>query len=161
MPREAGQRAGETRLAPNNLFFVLDEYHQFEDMGHTVHDKQYGNVILQALCTEYENVRLASYEKWDFRVDDIWYMVHTIYIDDLLCSPNFKPMAGRSIAMQVARHNNSNVQCTAIRASGISCKTMPSIQRKNNLMGLISMSNSNGIKKRLATEREADKCGKG
>ena len=38
--------------------------------------------ILRALYMEYERVRNASYERWDFGLGDI-HMVHTVDIDNL------------------------------------------------------------------------------
>ena len=69
---------------PDDIFFVLDEYRDLlEEMGQTVHDERYEDIVLQALSPEYERVRTASYERQDFELDDIRHMVHTMYVDNL------------------------------------------------------------------------------
>ncbi|CAN0068573.1 unnamed protein product, partial [Laminaria digitata] len=66
---------------PDDLCFVLDECRDLlEEMGQTVHDERYEDIILQALPPEYESVRTASYERRDFGLDDIRHMVHTMYV---------------------------------------------------------------------------------
>ena len=71
----------------------------FEEMGQTVHDERYEDVIFQVLPPEYERVRIVSYERRDFGLDDIRHMVHTMFVDNLSPSVNAKPVAGRGIAM--------------------------------------------------------------
>ena len=83
-------------------------------MGQTVHDERYDDIILQALPPEYERVRTASYERRDYELDDIRHMVHTMYVDNLSCSVNAKPVAGRGIAMQVV--GTPAVTCSATTA---------------------------------------------
>ena len=49
---------------PDDFFFILDECRQqLEDMGESVHDERYEDVILQALPVEYKRVRQTSHEK--------------------------------------------------------------------------------------------------
>ena len=104
---------------PDDFFFVLDGCRDLlEDIGQTVHDERYEDIILQALPAEYERVRIASYEKRDFGLDDIRHMVHTMYVDNLSRPSNPKPVAGRGIAMQAAGHNNSDVRCNYCRGIG-------------------------------------------
>ena len=65
---------------PDDFFLVLDECRDLhEEMGQTVHDGRYEDVILQALPSEYERVRTANYERRDFGLDDIRYMVCLLY----------------------------------------------------------------------------------
>ena len=72
----------------DDSFFILDECRQqLEDMGESVHDERYEDIILQALPVEYERVRQTSHEKRDFGLDNIRHMVHSIYVDNLSC-PN-------------------------------------------------------------------------
>ena len=48
---------------PDDFFFVLDECRDLlEEMGQTVHDERYKDIIVQALSPEYESVGAASYE---------------------------------------------------------------------------------------------------
>lgn len=98
---------------------MLDERRDFlEGMGQTVHDERYVDIILQALPAEYERVRNASYEKRDVDMDEIWRIVYTIYADNHSRSSYAQPVAGRDIAMQVARHNGSVVQCNCCKVIG-------------------------------------------
>ena len=83
---------------PDEFFFVLDECRDLlEELGQTIHDNRYEDIILQALPPEYERVRTASYERRDFGLDDIRPMVHTMYVDNLSRSFNAKPVIGRGI----------------------------------------------------------------
>ena len=98
---------------PDKFFSILDECRDLlQEMGQTVHNKRYEDIILRALPIEYERVLTASYERRDFGLDDIRHMVHTMYVDNLSRPSNAKPVAGRGIAMQVAGHTGSNVPCT-------------------------------------------------
>ena len=80
-------------------------------MGQKVHDERYEDIILQALPPKYERVRTASYERRDFGLDNIRHMVNTMYVDNISRSVSAKPVAGCGIAMQVAGHTSSDVQC--------------------------------------------------
>ncbi|CAN0176458.1 unnamed protein product, partial [Laminaria digitata] len=104
---------------PDHLFFDLDECRDLlEEMGQTVHDERYEDTILQSLPPEYERVRTASCERWDFGLEDIRHMVHTMYVDNLSRSGNAKPVAGRGIAMQVVGQTSSDVQCSYCKGVG-------------------------------------------
>ena len=64
---------------PDGFFFILDECReQLEDMGESVHDERYEDIILQGLPIEYARVRQTSHEKRDFGLDDIRHMVYSI-----------------------------------------------------------------------------------
>ena len=94
---------------PENFFFTLDEYcQQLEDMGESVHDERYEDIILQALPVEYERVRQTSHEKRDFGLDDIRHMVHSIYVNNLSRPSKSSLIAGRGVAMKAIGDNNSN-----------------------------------------------------
>ena len=104
---------------PDDFFFIMDKCRdRLEEMGQTIHDERYEDIILQALPAEYERVRIASYEKRDFGLDDIRHMVHTMYVDNLSRPVNHKPVAGRSIAMQATGHNSNEVRCNYCKGVG-------------------------------------------
>ena len=104
---------------PDDFFFILDKCRdRLEEMGQTMHDERYEDIILQALPAEYERVRIASYEKRDFGLDDIRHMVHTMYVDNLSRPVNHKPVAGRGIAMQATGHKISDVRCNYCKGVG-------------------------------------------
>lgn len=50
--------------------------------------------------------------------NDNRHMVHTMYVDNLSRPFNVNPAAGRGIAMQVAGHNSSGVQCNSCKGVG-------------------------------------------
>ena len=67
---------------PDDLFFVLDECRDLlEEMGRTIHDERYKDIILQALPPKYERVRTASNERRGFGLDGLRDMVHAMYVD--------------------------------------------------------------------------------
>ena len=85
--RACHEKLVNTKMEPgqdtDDLFYVVDEYCDlFEEMGQTVYDERYEDIILQALPPEYERVRTASYERRNFGLDDIRHMVHTMYVDN-------------------------------------------------------------------------------
>ena len=96
---------------PDDLFLVLDECRDLLEMGQTVHDERYVNIIHQALPLEYQRVRTASYERRDHGLNGIRHMVHTTYADNRSRSVSAKPIAGLGIAEQVVGHTSSDVQC--------------------------------------------------
>ena len=86
---------------PDDFLFTLDRCRErLEEMGQTIHDERYEDIIPQALPVEYERVRNTSYEKRNFGLKDTRHMVHTMYVDNLWRPLNHKPVAGRGIAMQ-------------------------------------------------------------
>ena len=103
---------------PDDLLFVLDGCRDLEEMGLTVHDERYQDIILQALPSEYERARNANYEKQDFELVDIRHMVHTMFVDSRSRPSHSKPVAGGGIAMQAAGHTNNDVRCKYCRCVG-------------------------------------------
>ena len=71
---------------PDNYLYHLDSCRNRLNAcnppeGHT--DRQYDDVILQALPSEYERIRQIHIERRDFGLADIRRMVATIYADNL------------------------------------------------------------------------------
>ena len=75
-----------------------------------VTDERYEDITFHALPTEYEMVRTASCNRWDFRLHGIRHIVHAMYADNLWRSFNATPVAGCGIAMQVVGKNSSDVK---------------------------------------------------
>ena len=70
------KKTTNTKMEPgqnhDKLFFVLDGCRDhLEEMGHTVHNERYVDIIWQAFPAEYEGVQNASYENRDFLLVDI------------------------------------------------------------------------------------------
>lgn len=69
----------ESGQDPDGFFFALDECRQLlKDMGQKAHDERCEDIILQTLPYN-EKVRITSYEKREFGLNDIRHMVHTMY----------------------------------------------------------------------------------
>ena len=120
--RRACHEKLNTKMEPGqdpDIFFVLDERCDFlEEVGQRVHDRRHEEIIPQALPPDYERVRNASYKRWDFGLDDIRHIVEPMYVDNLSRSVNAKPVAGRSIVMQVVGHTSSDVRCNCCKGIG-------------------------------------------
>ena len=102
---------------PDDLFFVLDECRDLlEEMGRTIHDERYKDIILQALPPKYERVRTASNERRGFGLDGLWDMVHAMYVDS------------RSLSTLSRWWGTPAIICSAISAkdSDASRRTAPS-----------------------------------
>ena len=85
---------------PTTCFFILNGYRDlFEEMGQTIYDERYEDILLQPLPEEYERVRNVSYEKRDFRLVDIRHMIHTVFVDSPSPLSHSKPVPDRGIAM--------------------------------------------------------------
>lgn len=54
-----------------------------EEMGQTVSDERYKDVIFEARPAEYERRRNSSYDKRDFVMDNSQHIIHTTYVDNL------------------------------------------------------------------------------
>ena len=97
---------------PDDFLYTMDGFRErLEDMGQSVPDEWYGDIILQALPAEYERVRTASYERRDFHLADIWRMMSALYIDCLSRANSSPLVAGRGVAMQTAGGDDSAIKC--------------------------------------------------
>lgn len=76
-------------------------------------DRQYGDIIVQAMSPEYENIRKAHLEREDLLgLADIRQMMAAIYADNLSRrSINSAVIAGPSAAIQTVRRDVRNVRC--------------------------------------------------
>ena len=109
----------ESGQDPDDFFSVMYGCRSLhEEMRRTVHDKRQEGIILQAFGVEYEKVRNASYEKWDFGLVDIGHMVHTMFVDSRSRPPHSMSIADRGIAMQTTGHTSSDVWCKYCRGVG-------------------------------------------
>ena len=97
---------------PDKFLYIMDGFRErLEDMDQPVPDERYEDIILQAIPAEYERVRTASYERQDFYLADIRRMMSVLYID-CLSRPNNSPLvAGRGVAMQATRGDDSAIKC--------------------------------------------------
>ena len=96
---------------PDDFLYTMDGFRErLEDMGQTVPDERYEDIILQDLSAEYKRVRTASYERRDFHLADIRRMMSVLYID-YLSRPNNSPLvAGRGIVMQATGGDDSTIK---------------------------------------------------
>ena len=74
-------------------------------------DRQYEDIILQALPSEYDRIRQTHLERRDFSLADIRCMMAAIYADNLFRSESPKSIAGRGAAMQALDRDRSGALC--------------------------------------------------
>ena len=74
-------------------------------------DRQFEDIILQALPSEYDRIRQTHFETRDFGLADICRMMTSIYADNLSRSESSKGIAGRGAAMQGVDRNCTSVLC--------------------------------------------------
>ena len=84
---------------------------RLEDMGQPVPDERYEDTIIQVLPAEYERVRTASYERWDFRLAHIRRTMSSLYMD-CLSSPNYSlSVVSRGVALYLTEGGDSPINC--------------------------------------------------
>ncbi|CAN0059930.1 unnamed protein product, partial [Sphacelaria rigidula] len=87
----------------------MDGYRdRLEEMGQSVPDERYEDIILPALPAEYDRVRIASCERRDFNLSDLRYMVSTMYADYLSRPGATSSVAGRGVATQAGGWNDGS-----------------------------------------------------
>ena len=74
-------------------------------------DRQYEDIILQALPSEYDRISQTHLERIDFSLADIRRMMAAIYVDSLSRSESSKGIAGRGAAMQAVGRGRTRVLC--------------------------------------------------
>ena len=76
-------------------------------------DRQYEDIILQALPPEYKAIDQAHLERGDFRLGDIRRMMAAIYADNLARSRSdaVRGIAGRGAAMQAMTRDYNDTNC--------------------------------------------------
>ena len=90
-------------------------------------DRQYEDIILQALPLEYDRIRQTHLERRDFGLVDIRRMMAAIYADNLSRSESSKGIAGRGAAMQAMGRDRTIIVSYAITATSLSFqKKVPS-----------------------------------
>ena len=96
---------------PDGFLYTMDGYRKrLKDMGQSVPDERYENIILQALLAEYDRVGTASYEKRDFHLADIQRMLSALYIDCLSRPNNSLLVADRGVAIQATGGDDSTIK---------------------------------------------------
>ena len=75
-------------------------------------DRQYDDILLQALPSEYNAIRQAPLERGDFGLADIRRMMAVIYADNLarLRSDYFRSITGRGAAMQAMTRDRNDIK---------------------------------------------------
>ena len=72
-------------------------------------DRQYEDIIFQALPSKYDRIRQTHLERRDFGLADIRRMMAAIYADNLSRSESSKDIAGRGTAMQAVDQDRTSV----------------------------------------------------
>ena len=97
---------------PDDFVYTMDGYRErLEDMGQSVPDERYEDIILQALPAEYERVRTANYESRDFHLADIRGMMGALYIDCLSRPKKSPSVVGCRVAMHLNGGGDSPINC--------------------------------------------------
>ena len=74
-------------------------------------DRQYEDIILQALPSEYDRIRQTHLERRDVGLADTRRMMAATYADNLSCSESSKCIADRGTAMQGVDRDRTSVLC--------------------------------------------------
>ena len=113
-------------------------------------DRQFENIILQALPPEYERIRTSYLEKTDFGVADIRRMMSAIYAVNLARLSSTMGIAGLGVSMSTAENNRRNITCHYYERAGHSKNTCPSASS----MGSIDNNESNGTNRRTSSRTD-------
>lgn len=113
MPQKAGQHKDGVRPRPERPIFRPRRMLQTSSRhgAGTAHNHRCEDIILRALPSKYERVRLTSYDNRGFGLDGILHMAHTVYINNISGYCTSKPNSGRGVVMQLTGENGSDVQC--------------------------------------------------
>ena len=88
-------------------------------------DRQFEDIILQALPPEYERIRTSHLEKPEFGIADIHRMMFAIYTASLARSSSTTRIAGRGAAMPAEKDNRSDIICHYCERAGHFKNTCP------------------------------------
>ena len=88
-------------------------------------DRQFEDIIVQALPPEYKRIRTSHLEKPDFRITDIHRMMFAICAANLARSISMTGVAGRGSAMLAAEDNRRYIICHYCERAGHFKNTCP------------------------------------
>ena len=88
-------------------------------------ERQFEDIILQALPPEYKRIRASHLEKPDFGIADIRRMMSAIYEANLAGSSSTTGIAGRGAAMPTAEDTRRDIICLYCKRAGHFKKTYP------------------------------------
>ena len=88
-------------------------------------DRQFEDIILQALPPEYEHISTSHLEKSDFGIADICRIMSAIYAANLAHSSLTTGIAGRGAAMPAEEDNRRDIICHYYKRAGHFKKTCP------------------------------------
>ena len=125
---------------PDEYLYIVDSYRDRLtacDPPESPTDRQYEDIILQALPPEYKVIRQACLERRDFGLADIRRMTAAIYADNLARSrsDSFRGIAGRGAAMQAMirdRNDNKCQLCGRVGHFKTKCPLRVKQQQKND-----------------------------
>ena len=99
---------------PNDYLYHMDSCRECLnacDPPEGLTDRQYEDIILQALSLEHDRIRQTHLERRDIGLADIHRMRAATYADNLSRSESSKGIAGRGAAMQVLDRDRTSVLC--------------------------------------------------
>ena len=96
---------------PIDFFANLDEQRlRLADMGETLTDESYEDIILRALPKEYDFIRQQSHMNRNFGLTGIKTTALNMFIDDLSRTPSSSAVAGRGVAIQATQGHGKKQQ---------------------------------------------------
>ena len=113
---------------PDEFLYELDTRHERLnacDPPEGRADRQFGDIILQALPPEYERIRTSHLEKPDFGIAAIRRMLSANYAANLAHSSSKTGIAGHGAAMPVAEDNRRDIICHYCERAGHFKNTCP------------------------------------
>ena len=125
-------KMNSARMSPgqdsDEFLYELDtcrEHLNAGDPPETPTDRQFEDIIFQALPPEYECIRTSHLEKPDFGIADIRRTMPAIYAANFARSSSTTGIAGRGAAMPAAEDNRRNIICHYCERAGHFKKTCP------------------------------------
>ena len=101
---------------PDEYIYIMDSYRDRLnacDPPEGPTDRQYEDILLQALPPEYKAIRQAHLERGDFEFADVRCMMAATYADNLARSrsDSFRGIAGRGAAMRAMTRDRNDIKC--------------------------------------------------
>ena len=133
---------------PDEYLYQIDSYRdRFDacDSPEGSMGRQYENIILQALPSEYDRIRQNHLEMRDSGLADIRRMVAAIYADNLSRSESSKGVAGRRAAMKAMDRDRTSVLLHILTATNLGISKENAYSESNASSSSSSRSSQFGI----------------